>query len=87
MDSCDSSKDLSYTLLGLRWLPNTGETAKGTQAGAVSASPVFREILRGDDIPRPLLLLSYLIRLGFHWSTETAWQDTIGQGFRVLGLA
>ena len=34
----------------------------------------------------PQLLLSYLIRQGFHWSTATVWRDMIGQGFRGFGL-
>lgn len=36
---------------------------RGTQARAMAASPIFMDILTGDA---SLLLLSYLIRQGFH---------------------
>lgn len=40
-----------------------GETAKGTKATEVAASPIFMKVLIGDDTPIPPLL-SYLINQG-----------------------
>lgn len=51
--------------------------------------PIFMKVLRGDEIlpSHTPLLLSYLMKQGFRWSTVMVWRDMIGQGFRDLGLA
>ena len=41
--------------------------------------PAFAEVLTGEYTPPDGLLLNYLIRKGFHWSTVTMWQDTIAK--------
>jgi hypothetical protein len=72
--------------IGSKMAPGTPvRQQKGIKARAVPSSPIFMEVLTGDDAP--LLLLSYLIRQGFLWRMVTMWWDVIGWGFRGLGLA
>lgn len=57
---------------------------KRTEVRAVATSPIFKEVLTGDNIP--LIPSELPHQHGFHWSMVMVWGDMIGQGLRGLGL-
>lgn len=80
------STDLPYTALDLRWFQWDSKKEPRPGPGVTISLPThFMEALTGDNAHHSLLL-SYLIRRGFHWSTMMMWQDSIGRGFRGLGF-